>query len=404
MKLEERLSAITFAVVAHTHASGVPHRLRDFLMNKSRGLLFIGHPFFYSKDIKSFAEHYVNGKLIRSMKFPLAMRREIILYVKDVFATLYLTLRLKRRYDLYIGVDCLNAFVGLFLRKLGLVRMVIFYTLDYAIKRFDNRVLNHMYHLLDKLCAKHADFVWNVSDVISEARELKKAPKEYYAPQIIVPVGTDFDKINRKPVERIDKKIAYIGGMNPIFGPQLLFQALPELVRRIPDLKMVVTSTGPVEREQKLREFVDKCGLNSNVTFYGYEEDHSKLEEILTECSIGFAPYMPIPYSYKMFTDVTKPKVYMACGLPVVITKVPSIAKVIERCRAGIVINYDKDELIDATLKLLYDREFYKMSRNNAILLASKFKWSKIFDEALKPIVEEYHKRSVLRTARLKKD
>ena len=50
---------------------------------------------------------------------------------------------------------------------------------------------------------------------------------------------------------------------------------------------------------------------------------------------------------------------YLACGLPVVITRVPPIAGEIEENNAGLAIDYSKEELVNAVLRLLSDEKLY---------------------------------------------
>jgi glycosyltransferase involved in cell wall biosynthesis len=71
----------------------------------------------------------------------------------------------------------------------------------------------------------------------------------------------------------------------------------------------------------------------------------------------------------------------------VIITKVPEVAFEVEKCGAGIAINYNTHELIDAVLKLLTNDEMYHQCRQRAAEFASKYMWDDIFYEALNHIL-----------------
>ena len=73
---------------------------------------------------------------------------------------------------------------------------------------------------------------------------------------------------------------------------------------------------------------------------------------------------------------------YLACGLPVIITKVPPIAREIEENKAGIAIDYKKEELANAVFKLLGDEKLYLEYRKNATLMAKQFDWVSILNKA----------------------
>ena len=66
---------------------------------------------------------------------------------------------------------------------------------------------------------------------------------------------------------------------------------------------------------------------------------------------MGIAPYVPDPNSFTWYADPGKPKVYLGCGIPVIITKVPEVAFEISKRKAGIAINYDSHELSEAIKK-----------------------------------------------------
>ena len=83
----------------------------------------------------------------------------------------------------------------------------------------------------------------------------------------------------------------------------------------------------------------------------GYIESHEEIEEIVAKCRVGIAPYVPDPNSFTWYADPGKPKVYLGCGIPVIITKVPEVAFEISKRKAGIAINYNSHELSEAIKK-----------------------------------------------------
>jgi glycosyltransferase involved in cell wall biosynthesis len=157
---------------------------------------------------------------------------------------------------------------------------------------------------------------------------------------------------------------------------------MPVVVEKFPAVKLLIIGTGPLEEYFK-RE-VEKKNLNNNIFFLGYIESHEEIEKIISKCRIGIAPYVPDPNSFTWYADPGKPKVYLGCGVPVIITKVPEVAFEIEKWGAGIAIDYNKDELADAILKLLTNDKFYYQSRQRAIEFASNYTWDNVFYRAFK--------------------
>ncbi len=122
-------------------------------------------------------------------------------------------------------------------------------------------------------------------------------------------------------------------------------------------------------------------GLGNKVVFTGFLESHDDVDEILRTGAIGLAPFVPDKRSYEFYSDVGKPKAYLAAGMPVIMTRVPAIADEIEREKAGIVIDYDKKQLEDALYTLLTNHRTYKVFRDNAVRLSRKYQWPNIFED-----------------------
>jgi hypothetical protein len=128
---------------------------------------------------------------------------EIFLCLKDVFYTFWWFIFASGG-DLIVGVDNLNAFCGWVLKKLGKAEKVVFYTIDYVPYRFENLILNKIYHFLDRFCVRHCDLTWNLSPVMVTEREKRGVEKKYRRKQVTVPIGINleverftFGKINR---------------------------------------------------------------------------------------------------------------------------------------------------------------------------------------------------------------
>jgi glycosyltransferase involved in cell wall biosynthesis len=253
------------------------------------------------------------------------------------------------------------------------------YTIDYVPKRFNNKFLNLLYHQIDGYCVNHCHQVWNLSPRMAEERAKKGVSRD--AKQIVVPIGVNFSRIKRLPIEEIDRNcVVYMGHLRKGQGLELIIDALPKIAKKIPNIKLIIIGTGPLEND--LKNMASELGVSNNVEFEGFIKDHRDVENMLVKCAVGLAIYEPNPDSITQYTDPSKPKQYMACGLPVIITGVPWIAKEIEDWNMGFVIGYSEHELADAITKLLMDDELYAMCKGNAIRFASKLDWNVIFAEA----------------------
>jgi glycosyltransferase involved in cell wall biosynthesis len=377
------LDELKVIIVTHVFATGPAQELDEYLSDKVNTLFFIGHPFYYSKDIRSFYKFSRGGKLVRANYSRQWVLPEFLMYAKDFIFTLFWTISIKEIYDIYIGADPLSAFAGLLLKMIGKTDKVILYTVDYVPIRFSNKILNYLYHRLDDYCVTHCDQVWNLSPRMAKERE--KRGITINNKQITVPIGVHFNRINRLPIREINRyNVAYMGHLRKGQGLDLIFEVLPQVIIKLPDFKLIIIGTGPLERE--LKDLAKQKELDKYVDFMGFIEDHKKVEEILSSCSIGLSVYEPDPQSFTWYADPSKPKQYMACGLPVIITMVPSIAKDIEEGPMGLVINYNSEDLENAIIKLLSDNNFYNICRLHCIEFASRIDWSHIYEDAIKQI------------------
>ncbi len=360
-----------------TEVYGPVQALENYLRKKSEEFLFIAHPFSYSSLKRSKAILYQKGWLEKESIGPKNVGPEILHYLKDVLFTVYSVWRLKRRTELFIGVDNLNAFVGIWLRRLKRVKKVIYYVIDYTPKRFDNRFLNLLYHRIDQFCVKRCDAVWNLSARISEIRERQGIRKER---NMIVPVGVDLEQIKHaSPDQILRRSLVCVSHLTESKGIQLIIDSMNEIVKNVPDAKLLIIGTGPYEA--KLRAMVREKKLEGCIEFLGAME-HERLFEYLPRCGIGVATYTEDSESISYYADPTKPKEFLACGLPLIITRVPWIAQEVEEKSMGIAINYDKGELVGAVLNLLTDDKLYEICKTNALEYVSGLAWEKIYDRA----------------------
>jgi glycosyltransferase involved in cell wall biosynthesis len=371
-------------VVEVTHVTeiyGPAQALENYLKRNSSKFLIIAHPLPTSSLNHSTCKTYVNGYLKGVARYRTIKSLEIVSYMQHFILTLYILLRVKRKVGIYIGIDNLNASAGILLKALGLIDKVIFYVIDYTPVRFENKFLNALYHTLNVICAKHADYVWSVSKRIAS---IWKTLGIRDRKNIVVPIGVELGEIKRIPKNNIRRNVlVYAGHLTKSKGVQLAIEVMEEIAKNFPNARLEIIGTGPFERE--LKKIVERKKLEKWVKFLGRME-HDKLMKYLPTCGIALATYEPDPSSITYYADPTKPKEYLACGLPVIITKVPWIAKEIEKRPMGIVINYDKYELIDAITKLLSNNNFYNLCKKNAIKFTSELDWNRIFNSAFAKI------------------
>lgn len=378
-------------ITCHYLVYGAPQALREYLISeKIEKLFFIAHPL-QIDSTRSYREIIENGEIKNKNKSKLRSKISLINYLIEITLNFKWSFKKGDAYDLWIGVDPLNAFCGIVMRKLRRVKKVVYYTIDYVPERFSNKFLNNIYHWLDKFCLKNSDETWNVSYRIAEGREKKRGLKQYiYNNQVIVPIGIWFNKVKRMSFTEIKKhQLLFVGNLLEKQGVQLVLEAMPKIVGEISDFHFLVVGGG--EYENTLKDKVKDLNLEKYVTFTGWIKERDKLDNIMADSAVAIAMYDKSKDTFTYYADPTKLKDYLSAGLPILLTDLPHNAKEIEENKCGIIIDYDKEMISVAIIELMKNEVRLRQYRENAINYIVKFDWGLIFQKNLGRIFDETH-------------
>lgn len=373
-------------VAAHvTRIYGPVQALLGHLKRRKADFTMVSLPFGYSGIPRATAERYQAGRLAAVQEGHAARGFEPLLWAKDFFFTLRAGLKAGRQqpFALGIGVDALNAAALIWLRRLGRVDKVAFYVIDYTSQRFKNPLLNAVYHAFDRFAARNADVVWNLSERMREVRRKQGVPE---AANRVVPVGVELDLVKLPPASRRRRhSLLYMGALMDNKGIQLIIEAFPEILKRAPKAELHILGFGPFEAEA--RRLAAASPAAKRIHLPGGLE-HGALFKVLPSFGVALAPYLDSPDSYTWWCDPTKPKEYLACGLPLIITKVPWLwERVADKAKPmGLAIDYQKKQLVTAAVKLLTDDAYYARCRRNALDFAAGLSWDGIYDRAFEEL------------------
>lgn len=354
-----------------TEVAGPTQALVSYLQERADELAIALHPFAYTTLAGSTFERWRSGKLIarRQARWP-----RVLSLLRDVTANLY-WFGTSGPYELFLGVDNLNAFCGIVLRALGRARTVVYYVIDYTPRRFSNPLLNRLYHWVDRFAVRHADQVWNISARIAEVRRRQGLPETR---NHVVGVGVDLGAVGSAEQRRMHD-LVLVSHLTEDKGVQLAIQAMPLIRKRVADSRLLIIGTGPYAAE--LGRLAQAAQLGDAVRFLG-PMTRQQLFAFLPACGVALAPYVESAASITYYADPTKPKEYLACGLPVVITPVPWIAEAIATHPMGACVPYDAEALADAVVRLMSDGELYARCRANARRFTENLSWEKIYNDA----------------------
>lgn len=361
---------------------GPPQEIRDFLIPKVKEVFYIEHPFPSANDHRSSLTIYEDGILKTQIFTPQVSGPEFFFYFIDFFITLYFLIKAWKRFDLCIALDNLNTVSILPFRKFGIVKKLVFYTIDYTPSRFKNKILNYLYHFTDKIACYHADKIWVLSERMIAARRKNNVDVKRSAASVVLPMGANLSRIKILPLAKINRRdIVFVGFLMEKQGIQLVLESLPKIISKNTNLRFIIIGQG--EYKQKLKALTRKLKITKYVRFKGFIKDHKRVEKILCQSAIGVAPYLPISDNYTFYTDPGKPKLYLGCGLPVIITDIPKIAQIIQSKKAGLIVKYTTESMAKALDKLLTNNKLYNEYRKNAIQLSKRYDTNSLIANAL---------------------
>jgi N-acetyl-alpha-D-glucosaminyl L-malate synthase BshA len=248
-------------------------------------------------------------------------------------------------------------------------------------------------HPLSKFLNPYLAYIMNSSDVVVSPvkrttiyakhqgckKEIKIIPHGVDIPRFDVNIdrSTYRKKLN---VEKNDAVVLSVQRLAPRKGLEYLLYAMPAVVKENPRVRFVIIGEGP--EKVKLEELVKTLEVREKVLFLGFVSS-DELPKYYSACDI-FA----LPSLYEQFGLVFAEA--MACGKPVVSTKVGAIPEVVENGVTGLLVEpKNPAQLAEALLELVNDENIRKKMGDAGRQKAGKeYDW----DIIAKKYIEEYEK------------
>lgn len=235
----------------------------------------------------------------------------------------------------------------------------------------------HNKYLVDKVLS-HADVIISPSKYyINGSRFLRK----YRDKIVVIPNGInleDFDipyskeECRKKLDLSINKKILlFFGYLSPYKGPDVLVKAMPRILKDVSGVELVFVGKGVMRN--KLKALSKKLGIEKNVIFAGFVEDD--LKPFYYKAADVFC--LPSMMSTESFGIVNLEA--MACGVPIVASKIGGIPDVVEDEKNGLLVQpKDSGGLADAIIYLLENRDVREKMGKNGGKKVEDYSWEKI--------------------------
>ena len=195
----------------------------------------------------------------------------------------------------------------------------------------------------------------------------------------IMPNGVDLSlfNISRKKNPR---KVVFAGAMYYHRGLDVLLEAIPKIIKKIPDVKFVLLGSG--NELEKLKVIVLEKNLEGSVEFKGWI-DRERIPQNISDASIGIGPLR--------LTDVTsralpiKVLEYMAVSLPIIAQKGTLPDDVLIDKKNGYFIDGTED-LAEKISSLLNEPDKINQMGDQSRLMVQNFSWDHIIKNILEVV------------------
>ena len=240
-----------------------------------------------------------------------------------------------------------------------------------------SKLITMITKLSEKFCYKHAKKIVAVTRGIKrEIIRMYNIPDEKV---VVIENGANTDLF--KPIDQKEAKkelklqdtnyVCFVGSLVPWQGVEYLIQAAP-LILKHSDTKFLIVGDGIMKR--KLIELTYKIGVADKFIFTG-QVPYEDVPKYINASDVCVVYKIPLKSGYSPL----KLYEYMACGKPVVASKVEGF-EILEQNKAGILVEPENpEELAKVIIKLLKDEKLRKkMGKNGRKYVVKNHSWKAV--------------------------
>ena len=141
---------------------------------------------------------------------------------------------------------------------------VIYYVSDYSPNRYQNKVFNWFYLRLDRMAARYADVIWDVSPAMQPARMsvgLDPASLLLFSSS---QMSLYPKQIRSESIERIfHHTIVFMGTFGEENGPDIAIKAMTSVIKTFPDAVLNIVGGGNTDMK-RLKDPVSNLKLKNS--------------------------------------------------------------------------------------------------------------------------------------------
>lgn len=182
----------------------------------------------------------------------------------------------------------------------------------------------------------------------------------------------DLKEISQGQENGSEFTIVYTGGFGPHRGLELPIKAMPKVIEKIPEAKLILVGDG--SNMDDLKKLTSELGLEKNVEFPGWVDGES-LKRYVRKAHVCI-----IPHKVSEHTNTTIPNKifeYMAFKKPVIVTNARPMERIIRETNAGFVVKDDDYNAVADHIIKLHEPSLRKaLGENGRKAIIEKYNWS----------------------------
>lgn len=227
----------------------------------------------------------------------------------------------------------------------------------------------------------------NADAVLALTEDMRQKMKGIANREIfVVPNGINLEQFTggSSPIAKENgvQNILFVGRLHPVKGVQYLIRAMENVLEEIPDAKLILVGNG--EERGNLEALSIQLGVQKSVQFVGVVP-HEKVHSYMQQADIFVLPSLSEGFPGVILEA-------MACGLPVIATRVGGIMDIIVEGVNGYLIDEMRPDAISEKLLFLSRNKQIKrkISQNNKQIV-KKYNWDYVVSN-----LEKVYRKSTL--------
>lgn len=180
----------------------------------------------------------------------------------------------------------------------------------------------------------------------------------------IIPNGIDTNKFHPIDIKKIPKSLLFVGRLDKRKGVDFLVKSMPEIIKKIPDVKLYIGGKG--ELEDWIKKYIEENNLEKNIKLLGFipEEDlnkwYNKVELVV------------VPSIFEGFGLTVIES--MAAGTPVIGTNVDGIRDIIKNKK----LLFTKESLSKTITRHFKNSKSFSINKSQIEKTTNKYNIEKI--------------------------